>query len=1258
MTKNKRIKLLLTITILSLFHCAISARNPLDSSQPLGAIYQLLPIFFPSLKPSSAKEMKTYFIPSTGSNAVITGTKMSLIVPYSTDLSSLSAEFYHTGKSATVNGIEQISGQTLNSYSQALVYTITAANATQKSYTLSTAKGSPDSNALLGFQFESINTKGLISGTSVLLNVPYGTDLKNLIPTFSHNGSKVFLNATEQVSGKTANDFSSPLLYEIQAENGSRKQYTTVVVSGTLTSNTIQGISVDGIEGAISGDNIYFNFPTSQNISSVSPIISHLGSTITVNGQPFVNGETTLDLTLPQKVKVTSADGTVKEYTVYSGYVVATGTGTGTTTGTGTATGTGTTTGAGTGTGVAPSSLTYAGSPFVFTQNATIVTQTPTVTGTITNCIASPALPTGLILDATTCAISGTPTVTQATNNYAIVASNASGFTAAVVTITVNIPPPSALSYTGSPYTFTRNLPITPQTPTVSGTVTNCTASPALPTGLTINATTCAISGTPTVIRAATNHTITASNSIGNTTTVVNIAVNIAPPSALTYTGSPYTFTLNLPITTQTPTVSGTVTNCMASPTLPTGLSLNTTTCVISGTPTVTQPTTDHTITASNSSGNTTTIVKITVNIAAPSALTYTGSPYTITLNAAMVTRTPTVTGTVTNCTANPTLPTGLNLNATTCAISGTPTVTQTATDHTITASNAIGNTTAVVNLTVNTASPSVTYTGNYYAFAQNTAVTTQTPTAIGTVTNCTVNPSLPTGLNLNTTTCEISGTPTVRQATANYIITASNAFGNTTSNFNMTIIGLWIQEAYVKAPNTDSADFFGIVSISSDTIVVGAVGEDANQTTITNGVPSSNNNLGDSNGAAYVFKRTGTTWALEAYLKAPNSGMFDRFGSSVSVSSDTIVVGAYQEDSNQTTINNGTTANTDNNLADSGAVYVFKRTGTTWAQEAYLKASNASAVDHFGGSVSVSSDTIVVGAPAAAGSGKAYVFKRTGTTWAQEAILNAPNAEVNDNFGSSVYLSSDTIVVGAEQEDSNQTTITNGTTASADNLATDSGAVYVFKRTGTVWAQEAYLKASNAEANDKFGYRVSVSSDTIVVGAYQEDSNQTTITNGTITGADNSATDSGAVYVFKRTGTVWAQEAYLKASNAEANDNFGSSVYVSSDTIAVGAEQESSNQTTITGGTTASADNSLANSGAVYVFQRTGTIWSQEAYLKAPNANAGDRFGNAVSISSDTIVVSASNEDSFQTTITNGTTASGNNSESNSGAVYVFRRK
>jgi len=136
-------------------------------------------------------------------------------------------------------------------------------------------------------------------------------------------------------------------------------------------------------------------------------------------------------------------------------------------------------------------------------------------------------------------------------------------------------------------------------------------------------------------------------------------------------------------------------------------------------------------------------------------------------------------------------------------------------------------------------------------------------------------------------------------------------------------------------------------------------------------------------------------------------------------------------------------------------------------------------------------------------------------------------------------------------------------------------------------WSQQAYIKAANAEAEDRFGDSVSLSSDTLAVGAIFEDSNQTTITNGATASSDNSAADSGAVYVYKRTGTSWAQEAYIKAANAEAEDFFGSSVSLSSDTLAVGAIFEGSNQTTITNGATASSDNSAADSGAVYVYVR-----------------------------------------------------------------------
>lgn len=209
----------------------------------------------------------------------------------------------------------------------------------------------------------------------------------------------------------------------------------------------------------------------------------------------------------------------------------ATGTSTGTSTGNGTTAGTGTTTVS------APSNLVYAGSPFTFTNGSAIVTQTPTVTGTVTGCAASPSLPTGLSINTTTCAISGTPTVNQGAISYTITASNAFGNTTASVSITVNMAAPSNLVYSGSPFTFTNGSPIITQIPTVTGTVTGCVASPSLPTGLILNATTCAISGIPTVTQGANSYTITASNAFGNTTANVSITVSAGGYCGPNHTG-------------------------------------------------------------------------------------------------------------------------------------------------------------------------------------------------------------------------------------------------------------------------------------------------------------------------------------------------------------------------------------------------------------------------------------------------------------------------------------------------------------------------------------------------------------------------------------------------------------------------------------------------------------------------------------------------------------------------------------------------
>ena len=216
-----------------------------------------------------------------------------------------------------------------------------------------------------------------------------------------------------------------------------------------------------------------------------------------------------------------------------------------------------------------------------------------------------------------------------------------------------------------------------------------------------------------------------------------------------------------------------------------------------------------------------------------------------------------------------------------------------------------------------------------------------------------------------------------------------------------------------------------------------------------------------------------------------------------------------------------------------------------------------------------------------------------------------------------------------------------------SDNSAIDSGAVYVFTRSGTTWSQQAYLKASNTDAQDNFGYSVSLSGDTLAVGASYESSNATDV-NGIQ--SDNSASGSGAVYIFTRSGRTWSQQAYLKASNTDVSDDFGDSVSLSGDTLAVGAPDESSSATGVNG---SQSDNSAINSGAVYIFTRSGRTWSQQAYLKASNTGRSDLFGDSVSLSGDTLAVGARFEDSSATGV-NG--SQGDNRAGRSGAVYVRR--
>ncbi len=478
-------------------------------------------------------------------------------------------------------------------------------------------------------------------------------------------------------------------------------------------------------------------------------------------------------------------------------------------------------------------------------------------------------------------------------------------------------------------------------------------------------------------------------------------------------------------------------------------------------------------------------------------------------------------------------------------------------------------------------------------------------------------------------------------------------------------------QEAYIKASNTGGpstgesglgvGDNFGwSVAISGDTMVIGAPGEDSNATGV-NG--NQTNNSATDSGAAYVFVRDGTNWVQQAYLKASNTGAGDNFGWSVAISGDTIVVGAFAEDSNATGVNGN---QTNNSATDSGAAYVFVRSGTNWSQQAYLKASNTGGNDVFGWKVAVSGDTVVVGAPneasnttgvngnqsnnSASFAGAAYAFVRDGTNWVQQAYLKASNTGSEDNFGISVAVSDDTIAIGASDEASNADGI-NGN--QSDNSAFQAGAVYVFFRNGTNWIQQAYLKASNSDRQDHFGWSTALSDNTLVVGAQREASKAAGV-NGNQ--SDNSAPEAGAAYVFVRGGTNWSQQAYLKASNPDGldprsgnGDAFGVSVAILGDTVVVGAINEASNAAGVNGD---QSDNSAVGAGAAYVFVRSTTNWSQQAYLKASNTRAYGEFGISVAISGDTVVVGADGD------LSNATGVNGdqiNTGAPFSGAAYVI---
>lgn len=344
-----------------------------------------------------------------------------------------------------------------------------------------------------------------------------------------------------------------------------------------------------------------------------------------------------------------------------------------------------------------------------------------------------------------------------------------------------------------------------------------------------------------------------------------------------------------------------------------------------------------------------------------------------------------------------------------------------------------------------------------------------------------------------------------------------------------------------------------------------------------------------------------------EYKLTADDGDDMDSFGQSVTIEGTTALIGAWKDE--------------DPNGEEAGSVYVFERSGASWSQQTKLNASDGDERDRFGAAVTIDGDTALVGAtwdddPNGFESGSVYVFTRSGGEWTEQAKLVASDGAMEFNFGTSLAIENDTVLIGSPLHDRGE-------------KAEFAGSVYPFVRSGSEWAQQPQLVASSLNVADFFGTSVALDGDIALIGAPST----------TPKGADGTCRgNAGSVYIFHRSGTEWLEQTKITANDGDTCDRFGADVALDGKTALIGAPTDE--------------DPNGGGAGSAYVFRRSGDSWLEQAKLYAPDGDEGDNFGHTVALEGDTALVGAWNNERVKERVGKDPLILGG-----VGSVYMFTR-